>query len=140
MSRKTFSDGWFRTGDMGYYDEELFIYVTGRKKELMKFRNYHVNSIELEGIIDEINGIVRSCVVGISDRRSGNDIIHAFVITDRTKAITEKDVHEFVNQKVIDAKKLRGGVHIVDSFPLLPSGKVNRMELKKVAMDMKRGK
>ena len=110
--------------------------MVDRKKELMKYYNYQITSSEIETIIDEIDGIVSSCVVGVPDGETGNDIIHAFVIVDKSKGINENFVLEYVNKKVIDPKRIRGGVHIVDSFPLGLTQKVDRKAVREMAKNL----
>jgi acyl-coenzyme A synthetase/AMP-(fatty) acid ligase len=133
-TKEALVDNWFHMGDIGYIDNDGFLYVSDRKKELLKFNNYQVTPSELEEIImNEIDGVISSCIVGVLDENSGNDIIHAFVIIDDASSLTEDYVLEYVNNKVIDPKKIRGGVHFRKEFPLLASGKVNRIELKKIA-------
>ena len=95
--------------------------------------------IELETIINEIDGVIQSCVVGVFDENLFYDVIYAFVIKDVEDVnLTEEFVMNYVNGKVIDAKRITGGVYFVEKFPLTPSGKVLNRELKKIAADMHR--
>jgi 4-coumarate--CoA ligase len=123
---EAFEDGWFKTGDIGYFDDEGFLFFVDRKKEMLRYQGFQVTPTELEGIINEIKGVVSSCVVGVFDAVNSNDIIHAFVIPHESSGLTEEFIHEHVNGKVIDQKRLRGGVHFVKSFPLGLSGKVDK--------------
>lgn len=133
-TREAFDDeGWMRMGDLGFFDDEGFLHITGRKKETMKFNNFQVLPAELEELINSIDGVEGSSVLGVLDENLGNDIIFAFVKKSSNSNVNEQDIVDFVHGKVIDAKKIRGGVHFVDSFPLTPSGKVKKNELKKVA-------
>lgn len=136
-SREAFDDeGWLRTGDLGYFDDDHFLFLTGRTKEMLKYNNYQVQPSEIEELINSIDGVENSSVVGILNKSSGNDIIIAFVKRAPKSFISENEIIEFVHQRVIDAKKIRGGVHFVDSFPLNPSGKIKKNELKKLAEKM----
>jgi 4-coumarate--CoA ligase len=82
-------------GDMGYLDDEGFIYLIGRKKEILKYQNYHVSPVELENIINQIEGVKESCVVGVQSE-DGNDVIYAVVRRNNDK-LTELAVIEYVN-------------------------------------------
>lgn len=130
---ESFDGDWFKTGDIGYFDDEGYIYVVDRKKEMLKYKNFQVTPSEIEAIINEIKGIASSCVVGVPEQHTGNDIIHAFVILDESAVVTEKFIADYVETRVIDAKKIRGGVHIVGSFPLGLTGKVDRRKLLEMA-------
>jgi 4-coumarate--CoA ligase len=126
------SDGWMCTGDLGYFDDDGFLFIVGRKKDLLKFNNYQVYPSEIEELIDSIDGVESSCVVGVLDEKTGNDKIFAFV-KKVSSTLKEDEILNFVNSNVIDAKKLRGGVYFVESFPLTPSGKVKKNEMRKIA-------
>jgi 4-coumarate--CoA ligase len=135
-TKEAYDGEWFKTGDIGYFDEDGFIYFVDRKKELLMYTMFRVMPSELEAIINSIDGVVSSCVVGVPEKNTGNDIIHAFVIVKESSKLTEMFIDEYVSAKVIDQKKLRGGVHFVDTFPLGFSGKVDKKELKKMAQEM----
>lgn len=81
--------------------------------------------------------MISSCVVGVFEENKGNDLIYAFVIKDPAKSqLTEEFIKDYVEGKVIDAKKLRGGVYFRDAFPMTPSGKIQRNVVKKIAQKM----
>jgi 4-coumarate--CoA ligase len=125
---------FFRSGDLGYFDEDGFLFISGRKKEMLKYNNYQISASELEELIETLEEIESSCVVGVLDENTGNDTIYAFVKKIPNMNIQENDILNFVNSKVIDAKQIRGGIHFVDSFPMTPSGKIKKVEMKKLAM------
>ncbi|KAG5670854.1 hypothetical protein PVAND_001088 [Polypedilum vanderplanki] len=134
-TKEVYDGEWFKTGDFGYFDDEGYLYIVDRKKELLKYNYMQVAPSELEAIINEIDGVVSSCVVGVLDENTGNDIIHAFVIVDEFCKITEQEIEDYVRKRVIDQKRIRGGVHFVEKFPLTASGKVYRKELKNLAAE-----
>lgn len=119
---------------MGYFDDECFLYLVGRKKEMLKVDNYQVMPGELEDIINSMQGVQSACVIGVLDEKTLNDIICAFVkkMPDQIDSISEQDILDHVNLRVINAKKIRG-VFFIDSFPLTISGKIKKYELKKIA-------
>jgi len=132
------TSGFVKTGDVGYFDASGRIYVTDRIKHMIKsIGSYKVTPIEIESIINEINGIIQSCVVGVFDEEVFYDKIHAFVIKDQARDdLTEDFIANFVNEKVIEQKRITGGVHFVDKFPMTPTGKILKRELKKMAGEM----
>ncbi|XP_070504880.1 probable 4-coumarate--CoA ligase 3 [Chironomus tepperi] len=132
------SFGFVKSGDFGYFDDAGRCYVKDRIKNMIKsVGSYKVTPTEIESIINEIDGVIQSCVVGVFDDEVFYDKIHAFVIKDQARDdLTEEFIVNFVNEKVIDEKKISGGVHFVDKFPMTPSGKVLNRELKKMASAM----
>jgi len=70
--------------------------------------------------------------VGVPELNTGNDIIHAFVIIDKEANLDENFILNYVNERVIDPKRIRGGVHVVDAFPLGMTGKVDRKKVKEI--------
>ncbi|KAG5669211.1 hypothetical protein PVAND_017104 [Polypedilum vanderplanki] len=129
-TKEAYDGEWFKTGDIGYFDDEGFLYFIERQKDLIKYEGIKTAPSELEAIINEIDGVVSSCVVGVHKENSENDIIHAFVIVDESINLTEIQIENFFNSKVIEQRKLRGGVHFVKKFPLLLSGKINKKIMK----------
>jgi 4-coumarate--CoA ligase len=127
-------DGWVYSGDIGYFDDDGFLFIVDRKKDMLKFNNFQVYPAELEKIINTVEGVIDSCVVGVFEENQGNDLIFAFVEKSSAATdLTEKAIEDLVNAKVIDAKRLRGGVHFVESLPMTHSGKLQRNVVKNFA-------
>ncbi|KAG5675299.1 hypothetical protein PVAND_005211 [Polypedilum vanderplanki] len=133
--KQVYDGEWFKTGDIGYIDDEGFLYVIDRKKEVLKYNNMQITPVELEEIINQIEGVVSSCAVGVLEEKTGNDIIHAFVIVDNMKNITEDQIQNYVNERVIDNKKLRGGIHFLEKFPTAITGKIDKKKLRSLAIE-----
>lgn len=131
---KAFYGDWFKSGDIGYFDDEGFLYILDRKKQLLKYNNYQVTPSEIEAILNEIEGVVSSCVVGVPEIETGNDILHALVTVSLQSDLNEKSILDYVNGKVIDQKKIRGGVRIVESLPVGLTGKVDRSKAKNMLL------
>ncbi|CAH0551410.1 unnamed protein product [Brassicogethes aeneus] len=125
------SDGWLRTGDLGYYDDEGFFYIVDRLKELIKYKGFQVAPAELEAVLLK-HPKIRDCgVVGLPDELSG-ELPLAFVVKRQGVELSEKEVVEFVAKSVSSSKHLRGGVIFINEIPKNPSGKILRRELKKL--------
>jgi acyl-CoA synthetase (AMP-forming)/AMP-acid ligase II len=129
------SDGFYKTGDLGYIDKDGLLFIVGRKKEIMKYANIAVSPLELEEILCQHPCIVECCVTGIPDDEFGS-LISALVVKTSESLVTELDVTEFYNNQVQDAKKLRGGVYLVDTIPHTQSGKPRRQDAQKIAVDL----
>ncbi|XP_068249585.1 probable 4-coumarate--CoA ligase 3 [Palaemon carinicauda] len=124
-------DGWLLTGDVGYYDQDGFIYVVDRIKEIIKYKGLQVAPAELEGILLKHPDIVDAAVVGRRDERAG-ELPMGFVVLKEGSLETPEGVQKYVEDLVSDYKQLRGGVVFVDSIPKTASGKILRKELKKL--------
>ncbi|KAG5881397.1 hypothetical protein JTB14_012013 [Gonioctena quinquepunctata] len=123
------SDGWLKTGDLGYYDEDQYFYIVDRLKELIKYKGYQVAPAELEAILLGHPKVVDVGVVGIPDEISG-ELPVAFVVKDDEEDVTENELQDYVAKRVSPQKRLRGGVIFVPSIPKNPSGKILRRELR----------
>ncbi|KAI8322896.1 luciferase [Martensiomyces pterosporus] len=131
------SDGFLHTGDIGYIDEDGYVYVTDRKKELIKFNGFQVAPAELEGILMQ-HPRVRDCAVfGVYDKSRQTEVpkAHLVLTADDKLDIQEPDdvahrVVEWMNEQVAYYKHLRGGYVVVDAIPKSASGKILRRFLK----------
>ncbi|XP_063701008.1 probable 4-coumarate--CoA ligase 1 [Culicoides brevitarsis] len=126
-------DGWIRSGDLGYFDEEGFLYISGRKKELIKYKNYQISPETLETLIQEITGLSQVCAVAIEENRLGTDLPAAVIVLPKDFSMTQKEIIAILNEKLDEVKKLRGGVYFVEKFPMTPSGKIVRRIVKELA-------
>lgn len=98
-TRNAFDEqGWFKTGDLGYFNEECELFLVDRKKEMIKYLNYQVAPSELEIHISRIEGIVAVCVVGIKDILSG-DLPAAVVVKQANSSLEEIDILDEVARK-----------------------------------------
>ncbi|KAK5643660.1 hypothetical protein RI129_007505 [Pyrocoelia pectoralis] len=122
-------DGWMRTGDVVYYDDDGYFYIVDRCKELIKVKGNQVSPTELENIILDLPDITDAAVVGIPDTLSG-ELPRAFVVKKKDAKVTEDDILTFVNAKVAPYKRIMGGIKFIESIPRNPSGKILRNELK----------
>ena len=132
------SDGYFRTGDVGYQDAEGNFYITDRIKELIKYKGFQVPPAELEGILVSHPNINDVAVIGIYDKDQATEIPRAYVVPKDGLGKGEKEATEIVewlNAKVAHHKKLRGGVKFVDEIPKSVSGKILRRVLKVKAQE-----
>ncbi|KAF2886443.1 hypothetical protein ILUMI_19730 [Ignelater luminosus] len=126
---ETFVEGWMRTGDLVYYDENKMFYVTGRLKELIKVKGFQVAPAELEEIIRTYPNVSDAAVIGVPHEKFG-EVPRAYVITKPNAKVDVARLEQYVSEKVISYKKPIGGIVIVDSLPKTASGKIIRRELK----------
>lgn len=129
----TDEEGFFKSGDIGYFDESGGLYVVDRKKEILKYKNYHFNPSEIENVIATITGVELVSVVGIPDQFVGDKAVAAVVKRNGLKGLAEKEIVDYVAQSLPDEHKhLHGGVVFVDELPMTLSGKVQRKLVKEM--------
>lgn len=121
------SEGWLRTGDLCYFDEEGFLFVVDRLKELIKYKGYQVAPAELEELLLSHPEISEAAVIPYPDQEAGQ-IPMAFVVRSHGSNLSERDVINFVAEQVIHYKKIRR-VAFTSSIPKNASGKILRKDL-----------
>ncbi|XP_021962744.1 probable 4-coumarate--CoA ligase 3 [Folsomia candida] len=122
------SEGFIKTGDIGYYDEEGFLYIVDRLKELIKVKGLQVAPAELENVLRQHPDIADVAVIGVPHERWG-EVPRAYVVP-KSKRLRESSVNSFLKDKVAEHKRLVGGVEFIDVIPKAASGKILRRVLK----------
>lgn len=93
-------DGFVWTGDIGYFDEDGYLYVVDRKKDMFKYLGYQVSPTELENFLNENPNIKTACVVGISDPIVG-DLPAAVVVKREGCEISEQEIFDSIAGKCL---------------------------------------
>ena len=119
------ADGWLRTGDIGYADDDGYFFVVDRAKELIKSRGFQVPPAELEAVLLAHPAIADAAVIGVPDPSAG-EVPKAFVVT--REPVTIAEILDFVAERVAPYKRLRF-VEFRDRIPKSASGKVLRRVL-----------
>uniref|UniRef100_A0A6P7GLV9 Luciferin 4-monooxygenase n=1 Tax=Diabrotica virgifera virgifera TaxID=50390 RepID=A0A6P7GLV9_DIAVI len=130
------ADGWLKSGDLGYYDENNFIFIVDRLKELIKYKGFQVAPAELEALLLHHPKVLDVGDIGLPDELAG-ELPVAFVVKKPGVAVTEKELQDFVAGKVSHQKKLRGGVIFISAIPKNLAGKILRRELRKLLKNHK---
>jgi 4-coumarate--CoA ligase len=131
-------DGFFKTGDIGFEDEDGNMYITDRVKELIKYKGFQVAPAELEGILTSHELINDVAVVGIRDESQATEVPLACVVPKEgveRSGKSERAIVEWLSERVAGHKRLRGGVKWVDEVPKSASGKILRRVLKDMLKD-----
>ena len=128
-----YRDGWLYTGDIGKMDEDGFFYITGRKKELIKYKGYNIAPSMLENVLFDHSDVQHCVVLGKKDTVVG-ELPIAFVQLKSDATATAEEIMTFVNSRVAPYKKIRD-VIFLEEMPMLASGKANRLKLSDLLSD-----
>ncbi|KAL8811330.1 MAG: hypothetical protein Q9200_001887 [Gallowayella weberi] len=126
-------DGFFKTGDVGYQDEDGNFFITDRVKDLIKYKGFQVAPAELEGLLASHPKVNDVAVLGIYNKDQATEVPRAFIVPALgvgKSPQTEQDILAWVAGKVANHKRLRGGVRFVDEIPKSATGKILRRVLK----------
>ncbi|KAK4872997.1 hypothetical protein RN001_015026 [Aquatica leii] len=126
-------DCWLKTGDYGYYDEDCCFYIIDRIKEMFKYQDWHIIPATLEGILVTHPAVLIAVVVGVPHEVDMYRPMAVVQLKNGASA-SEEEIQNYLDDKVEDRQRLRGGVKFVNTFPLTPSGKVNRFVLKQMVL------
>ncbi|KAG5879177.1 hypothetical protein JTB14_037435 [Gonioctena quinquepunctata] len=133
FSNRFDEEGWFRTGDVVTYDENCYFYVVDRLKEMLKYRGWHIPPAILELQLSHHPAVRQSVVIGQKHEEDGDHPMAIIVLHDECKGkVTPEDIEKFIEERVQDKQRLRGGVKFVETLPMTPSGKVKRKTLKRI--------
>jgi acyl-coenzyme A synthetase/AMP-(fatty) acid ligase len=119
------SDGWLRTGDLGHVDDDGYVYVVDRVKELIKYKGLQVAPAELEAVLLSHPAVGDAAVVRYPDEEAG-EVPKAFVVA--STPVDPEELMAFVAERVAPHKKIRR-VEFVDEIPKAASGKILRRVL-----------
>ncbi|TKY57585.1 4-coumarate--CoA ligase 5 [Spatholobus suberectus] len=125
------SKGWLRTGDVCYIDNDGFIFIVDRLKELIKYKGYQVPPAELEALLLTHPAILDAAVIPYPDKEAGQYPM-AYVVRKAGSSLSESQVMDFVAEQVAPYKRIRK-VAFISSIPKNPSGKILRKDLIKLA-------
>ncbi|XP_059617916.1 uncharacterized protein LOC132262618 [Phlebotomus argentipes] len=127
-------DGWIHTGDIGHFDEDGNLNISGRCKDMFKYSNYHISPGEIEEILESHPEVLQAVVVGIPDPVHID--LPAAIVVRKSSSVSEDELIKLVQGRVMDFKRLRGGVFFVNELPMTVSGKIKRAEATKLAIEL----
>ncbi|GAB6274957.1 MAG: long-chain fatty acid--CoA ligase [Peptococcaceae bacterium] len=121
--------GWFHTGDLGYMDDDGYVYIVDRKKELIIRGGLNIHPHEIEEILSDHPLIFDAAVIGVPDPVMGEEIMAFIVLRNGSDAISPDELKEFCQGKIARFKIPRY-IRFVDRLPKTPSGKILKHELR----------
>ena len=124
------ADGFFMTGDLGHFDAQGYLVISGRAKDLIITGGFNVYPKEVEELIDAMPGVLESAVIGLSDSDFG-EVVTAVVVAQRSASLIEADIIAALKQNLASYKCPKG-VIIVDELPRNTMGKVQKNILRQI--------
>ena len=124
----TWKDGWYRSGDLGYVDEEGYLYILDRKKDMIISGSENVYSVEVENVLATHPKVAEVGVIGTPDEKWG-EVVTACVVLKPDQKAEAQEIIEFCDGRIASYKKPRR-VLFVESLPKSPAGKIQKAKLR----------
>ena len=121
-NRTTFIDGWYYSGDIGHMDDDGYLYIVGRKKDIIKTGGINVAPREVEDVILAFPEVEDVAIIGVPDDKWG-EMIKALVVLKPGKKLNESEIAERCGEK-LSRYKIPKVIQYVDELPRSPLGKI----------------
>jgi acyl-CoA synthetase (AMP-forming)/AMP-acid ligase II/acyl carrier protein len=125
-AEQAFTDGWFRTGDLGRLDSDGYLFIEGRIKEIINRGGEKISPREVEEVLLQHPAVAQAVVFALTDRALGQDVGAAVVLRD--PSVTERQLRQFVAARAVHFK-VPSRIIALDTLPLGPTGKPQRIGL-----------
>lgn len=135
-NREAFKNGWFYTGDLGYFDPDGYLFLTGRRKELINRAGEKISPREVDEVLYQLPEVETAAAVGVPDSLFGEEIV-AFIQLRPGTQISADKVIRHCQEYLVDFKVPKEILYI-DDFPKGPNGKVQRRGLVEIYHRLKR--
>ncbi|MEW6264553.1 MAG: long-chain fatty acid--CoA ligase [Thermodesulfobacteriota bacterium] len=130
---EAFRDGWFYTGDIGYMDEDGYLYIVDRKKDMIIAGGYNIYPREIDEILYEHPKVQEACSLGVPDPYRG-ETVKAYVVPKPGETLTPEEVIAFCRERLA-AYKAPKSVEFINELPKSAIGKVLRKTLREMEKD-----
>ena len=124
----TIRDGWVYTGDIGYFDDEGYLFVVDRKKELIISGGYNIYPREVDEVLNSHPDTLEVATVGMKDSFRG-EIPVAFVVVKNGRTVTAEDLLSYCKDRLVDYKVPRR-IEFLDALPKSGVGKIDKLKLR----------
>jgi acyl-CoA synthetase (AMP-forming)/AMP-acid ligase II/thioesterase domain-containing protein len=126
-NKKAFTNGWFRTGDQGHFDEDNYLTITDRIKEIINRGGEKISPREIDEILLNHPNILQAVTFAVPDPKLGEEVAAAVVLRDKS-TLEERKIQEYVASRIADFKVPRR-ILILDEIPKGSTGKIQRIGL-----------
>jgi long-chain acyl-CoA synthetase len=130
QTEATIVDGWLHTGDGGYMDEEGFVFIVDRVKDMIISGGENVYSSEVENAIYQYPGVNQCAVIGIPSEKWGEQV-HAVLVMNEGLSVSEEDIISHCRTQIAGFKCPRSISFRAEPLPLSGAGKILKTELRK---------
>jgi long-chain acyl-CoA synthetase len=127
-SAKTFRDGWLYTGDIGYFDEDDYLFIVDRKKEMILVGGYNVYPREIDEVLHNHPAILEAATVGVPDSFHG-EAVKSYVALKPGAQLTQGELEAYCAERLVKYKRPKH-IEFLPSLPKTGVGKINKLELK----------
>jgi len=131
-------EGWLETGDVGYLDEDGFLFLTARTKEMINVSGFKVYPREVDDMLSQHPAIRESCTLGIADSRSGEAVVSC-VVLQAGQSLTEEQVQDYISQR-LSSYKCPKHVYFMDKIPETSTRKQDRQTLRQLLSKSQTGR
>ena len=121
------ADGWFRTGDIGYFNDDGYVFIEDRKKDMIIVSGFNVYPNEIENVVVELEDVLEAAAIGIPDERSG-EIVKIFVVRKNDK-VSKKEITDHCKNNLTGYKRPKI-IEFRDELPKTNVGKILRRGLR----------
>lgn len=121
-------NGWLGTGDLGYFNDDGYLFVVDRKKDMINRGGEKICSFDVENELYQIDGIEEAAVVGIPDNIYG-EVAAALIKLDSNSDLDEKKIQNILSKKIAKYK-IPSRIIIANKIPLTPNGKIDKRKIK----------
>ncbi len=125
---ETIKNGWLHTGDIGWMDEEGYLHLVDRKKDVVISGGMNIYPREIEEVLNKHDGVKETCVLGVPDEKWGERVI-AYIVGNGTCEVTEEALTELCSEHLAAFKKPKE-VYMVERLPKSPYGKILKRKLR----------
>ncbi|MGE6368736.1 AMP-binding protein [Planococcus kocurii] len=129
----TLRSGWLHTGDIGIIDEDGYLAIVDRKKEMLIYNGYNVYPSRIEEVLVSHPDVQNAIVIGKPVEGIG-EIPKAFVILKPGSGLSEEELMNYTNERVVHYSKVRE-LEFLEQFPMTAAGKISKIHLKKQELE-----
>lgn len=129
QTKEAFVGDWLKTGDMGKFDDEGYLYIVDRKKDMIISGGFNIYSREVETILESSEKVAEVAVIGVPDEKYGESV-KAFVVLKQGMKATDEEIIDYCKAHLASYKKPKY-VEFVDSLPRNTVGKVMKYKLRR---------